>query len=93
MLIGGSYIGCEVAASLTTLGKNCTIVMQEDVVLERGFGKEAGRFFQGLLEEHGVEVHGNDELEHFEGDGRVERVITRARPRSSTPQRWSSAPA
>jgi 3-phenylpropionate/trans-cinnamate dioxygenase ferredoxin reductase component len=78
VLIGGSYIGCEVAASLTALGKKCAIVMQEDVVLERGFGQAAGRFFQGLLEEHGVEIHGQDELEHFEGNGRVERVVTRA---------------
>ena len=28
VLIGGSYIGCEVAASLTLMGKNATIVMQ-----------------------------------------------------------------
>jgi 3-phenylpropionate/trans-cinnamate dioxygenase ferredoxin reductase component len=28
VLIGGSYIGCEVAASLTMLGQQCTIVMQ-----------------------------------------------------------------
>jgi len=78
VLIGGSYIGCEVAASLTMLGKRCTIVMQEEATLERGFGKQAGRFVQGLLEEHGITVHGNDELERFEGDGGVERVITRA---------------
>jgi 3-phenylpropionate/trans-cinnamate dioxygenase ferredoxin reductase subunit len=52
--------------------------MQEETTLERGFGKAAGRFFQGLLEEHGVTVHGNDELERFEGDGSVGRVITRA---------------
>jgi 3-phenylpropionate/trans-cinnamate dioxygenase ferredoxin reductase subunit len=77
VLIGGSYIGCEVAASLTMLGKSCTIVMQEELVLERGFGKPAGRFFQGLLEEHGVTVHGQDELERFEGEERVGRVITR----------------
>jgi len=77
VLIGGSYIGCEVAASLTKLGKKCQIVMQEEVTLERGFGKTAGNFFQGLLTEHGVEVHGQDELERFEGDGRVQRVITR----------------
>jgi 3-phenylpropionate/trans-cinnamate dioxygenase ferredoxin reductase component len=77
VLIGGSYIGCEVAASLTMLGKRCTIVMQEKATLERGFGERAGRFFQQLLEAHGVRVHGEDELERFEGDGRVERVITR----------------
>ncbi|HTB49572.1 MAG TPA: FAD-dependent oxidoreductase [Solirubrobacteraceae bacterium] len=76
VLIGGSYIGCEVAASLTMMGKQATIVMQEDLTLERGFGKTAGRFFQGLLESHGVTIHGADGLERFEGDGRVGKVVT-----------------
>jgi 3-phenylpropionate/trans-cinnamate dioxygenase ferredoxin reductase subunit len=77
VLIGGSYIGCEVAASLTLLGKHCTIVMQEEHTLERGFGPAAGKFFQELLESHGVTVHGGEELERFDGDGRVGRVVTR----------------
>lgn len=79
VLIGGSYIGCEVAASLTAAhGVQCSIVMQEDVTLERQFGSDIGRFFQGTLEEHGVEVHGGDELERFEGsEGRVGKVITK----------------
>jgi 3-phenylpropionate/trans-cinnamate dioxygenase ferredoxin reductase subunit len=81
VLIGGSYIGCEVAASLTLMGKSATIVMQEQTTLERGFGPRVGRFFQDLLESHGVTVHGSDELERFEGDGsgsgRVAKVITR----------------
>ncbi len=79
VLIGGSYIACEVAASLTKLGSSCTLVMQEAATLERGFGPRAGRFFQERLEEHGVEVHGEDELERFEGlDGRVTTVLTKA---------------
>jgi 3-phenylpropionate/trans-cinnamate dioxygenase ferredoxin reductase subunit len=77
VLIGGSYIGCEVAASLTKLGKHCTIVMQEQHTLQRTFGERAGSFFQQLLESHGVTVHASDELERFEGEERVERVITR----------------
>ena len=49
------------AASLTAAqGKQCAIVMQEDVTLERQFGPEVGGFFQGVLEEHGVEIHGGD---------------------------------
>jgi 3-phenylpropionate/trans-cinnamate dioxygenase ferredoxin reductase subunit len=76
VLIGGSYIGCEVAASLTLMGKQATIVMQEEATLERGFGKRAGRFFQELLEAQGIEVHGPDELERFEGTGRVGKVVT-----------------
>jgi 3-phenylpropionate/trans-cinnamate dioxygenase ferredoxin reductase component len=77
VLIGGSYIGCEVAASLSMMGKRCTIVMQEQATLERGFGATAGRFCQELLESHGVIVHGGDELERFEGEGSVAKVVTR----------------
>jgi 3-phenylpropionate/trans-cinnamate dioxygenase ferredoxin reductase subunit len=77
VLIGGSYIGTEVAASLTLRGKRCSILMQEAVTLESGFGARAGRFFQGVLEEHGIEVHGDDALARFEGsDGRVKKVVT-----------------
>ena len=79
VLIGGSYIGCEVAASLVAgLDRRCTLLMQEEVALERSFGREVGRFFQGLLSERGVQVHGRDELERFEGsDGRVGKVYTK----------------
>jgi 3-phenylpropionate/trans-cinnamate dioxygenase ferredoxin reductase component len=77
VLIGGSYIASEVAASLTELGSSCTMVMLEPVVLSRHFGEHAGRFLQDRLEEHGVTVHGGDQLDHFEGaDGRVTRVVT-----------------
>jgi 3-phenylpropionate/trans-cinnamate dioxygenase ferredoxin reductase subunit len=79
VLVGGSYIGTEVAASLTELGKRCAILMQEDVTLERGFGKQVGGFFERVLAEHGVEVHGGQEVERFEGAGeRVERVVCKS---------------
>jgi 3-phenylpropionate/trans-cinnamate dioxygenase ferredoxin reductase component len=79
VIIGGSYIGTEVAASLTAAyGDKCAIVMLEDVTLDRWFGKEVGGFFQSVLEEHGVEIHGGDELERFEGsEGRVRKVVTK----------------
>ena len=76
VMIGGSYIGCEVAASLVTLGKRCTVVMMEDVALSTGFGEEAGRYFQDLMEAKGIEFIGGDALGVFEGDERVERVVT-----------------
>jgi 3-phenylpropionate/trans-cinnamate dioxygenase ferredoxin reductase subunit len=79
VLIGGSYIGCEVAASLTELGSTCTILMLEPVTLSRHFGEQAGRFLQGVLEQHGITVFGGDELERFEGaDGRVSAVVTKS---------------
>jgi|SRR5215211_617631 len=79
VLVGGSYIGTEVAASLTSsLGRRCAIVMLEEVTLERQFGGEVGGFFQGVLEEHGIEVHGGHELERFEGsEGGVRKVVTK----------------
>jgi 3-phenylpropionate/trans-cinnamate dioxygenase ferredoxin reductase subunit len=78
VLIGGSYIASEVAASLTAaFGVKCSMVMLEDVALERQFGREVGGFFQRVLEEHGVEVFGGEELVRFEGaDGHVSKVVT-----------------
>jgi 3-phenylpropionate/trans-cinnamate dioxygenase ferredoxin reductase component len=78
VLIGGSFIACEVAASLTLLGKHCTMVMQEQVTLEHSVGAKSGRFFEDLLESHGVTVHHGDQLERFHGDGSVAKVITRS---------------
>ena len=75
VLIGGSYIGCEVAASLTARGTRCTIVAMEDVALSRTFGEDAGRWFQGQLESRGVTFHGGETLSAFEGDGRVGAIV------------------
>jgi 3-phenylpropionate/trans-cinnamate dioxygenase ferredoxin reductase component len=77
VLIGGSYIASEVAASLAAQGVKCTMAMIEEVALSRTFGDDAGRWFQERLEEHGVEVLGGEELEAFEGDGRVKAVLTK----------------
>jgi len=76
VLIGGSYIGCEVAASLTARGTKCTIIAMEEVALSRTFGERAGQWFQGQLEERGVTFYGGESLSAFEGDGRVRAVVT-----------------
>jgi 3-phenylpropionate/trans-cinnamate dioxygenase ferredoxin reductase component len=78
VLIGGSYIGAEVAASLTAKGTKCTIVTMEEIALSRTFGDEAGRWFHQLLESNGVTIHGGEELEAYEGDGRVKGVVTKS---------------
>jgi 3-phenylpropionate/trans-cinnamate dioxygenase ferredoxin reductase component len=79
VLIGGSYIACEVAASLTERGSSCTLAMLGSVVLSRHFGEQAGRFFQSRLEEHGITVHPEQGLDRFEGkDGHVTHVVTKS---------------
>jgi 3-phenylpropionate/trans-cinnamate dioxygenase ferredoxin reductase subunit len=78
VLIGGSYIASEVAATLTELGSECTMVMLEERALIRSFGREAATYFHDLLAGHGITLHGEDELERFEGaDGRVTKVVTK----------------
>jgi 3-phenylpropionate/trans-cinnamate dioxygenase ferredoxin reductase component len=77
VLIGGSYIACEVAASLTAEGRKCTLVMQESLPLSLGFGPTAAEFFAGVLRDHGIDWVGNDEPARFEGsEGRVGKVVT-----------------
>ncbi len=79
VLIGGSYIASEVAATLTELGSECTMVMLEERALIRSFGREAATYFHDLLAGHGITLHGEDELDRFDGaDGRVTRVVTKA---------------
>jgi len=77
-VVGGSYIATEVAASLTLLGKSCTLVMQEALPTERGFGPVAGAFVRDLLVSHGVEFAGEADVVSFDGEGdegRVQAVV------------------
>jgi 3-phenylpropionate/trans-cinnamate dioxygenase ferredoxin reductase subunit len=77
VVIGGSYIGCEVAASLKARGTEVTMVMLEEVALSRNFGTEVGRWFEQVLRDHGIEIFGGEELEAFEGDGDLSAVLTK----------------
>nr|MCU0258511.1 FAD-dependent oxidoreductase [Solirubrobacteraceae bacterium] len=74
--VGGSYIGCEVAASLALLGRDVTILLQEDEPQQRTAGIQVGRFVRSVLEARGVAVHGGEQVARFTGDGRVAAVHT-----------------
>jgi 3-phenylpropionate/trans-cinnamate dioxygenase ferredoxin reductase subunit len=50
----------------------------ESEPLSRTFGEEVGRWARAMLESHGVEVLGGEELEAFEGSGRVQAVVTKS---------------
>jgi 3-phenylpropionate/trans-cinnamate dioxygenase ferredoxin reductase subunit len=73
-VIGGGWIGAEVAASARTLGAEVAIVERESVPLERVLGARMGEFYAQVHRDHGVDLHTGTGLEAFEGDGRVERV-------------------
>ncbi|HEV2058248.1 MAG TPA: FAD-dependent oxidoreductase, partial [Solirubrobacteraceae bacterium] len=69
VVVGGSYIATEVAASLRVLGKHVTLVMQETHPLERGFGAVVGCFAHDLLAEHGIEIVAEADVVEFAGEG------------------------
>jgi 3-phenylpropionate/trans-cinnamate dioxygenase ferredoxin reductase subunit len=75
-IVGGSYIATEVAASLTLLGKRCTLLMQEALPTERGFGPVVGAYVRDLLTSHGIEIVAEADVVEFAGEGEEGRVAT-----------------
>jgi 3-phenylpropionate/trans-cinnamate dioxygenase ferredoxin reductase subunit len=76
--MGMGFIGAEVAASLRTLGHDVTVVEVFETSLYRVLGAELGRAVEGLHRDHGVDLLFNDSVARFEGDGRLEAVVTAA---------------
>jgi 3-phenylpropionate/trans-cinnamate dioxygenase ferredoxin reductase subunit len=76
VVIGAGWIGSEVAASARQKGLDVTLIETTEVPLERVLGRELGAFYRDVHVDHGVEFLGGTGLDSFEGQGRVERVVT-----------------
>lgn len=76
VVVGGGWIGSEVAASARQLGRAVTIAYPDQVPLERVLGAEVGAIFRDVQLEHAVELLPGTRVAALEGTGKVERVRT-----------------
>jgi 3-phenylpropionate/trans-cinnamate dioxygenase ferredoxin reductase subunit len=70
------FIGSEVAASLRHLGVEVTVIEVFKTPLYRVLGEQVGRVFEAFQREHGVQMVFEETVTAFEGDRRVQRVLT-----------------
>lgn len=74
VVIGGGWIGSEVAASLRQLDRGVTIISDTERPLERVLGPEVADVYLHLHLDHGVRIV-RGMATRLEGAGRVERVV------------------
>jgi len=74
-VVGGGYIGLEMAESFKTLGLDVTLI-QRGQQLAGIFDEDMAEHIQKEAEKQGVEVILGESVESFAGTQRVEKVIT-----------------
>jgi 3-phenylpropionate/trans-cinnamate dioxygenase ferredoxin reductase component len=76
VIIGGGYIGLEVAAVMRSEGRDVTVLEAEERVLKRVTGKTIAGFFDGFHRDKGVDIRLNIRAAGIAGDERVRSVRT-----------------
>jgi 3-phenylpropionate/trans-cinnamate dioxygenase ferredoxin reductase subunit len=74
LVLGGSFIGSEVAASLTQLGAKVTMVFPDSRLLERIISQELSAYLHEMYARKGIEILTGTKPDSIEGDGRVRQV-------------------
>ena len=77
VVVGSGWIGAEIAASARQKGCEVTMIEMASLPLERVLGPEVGRIYLDLHRDNGIEFIPETTVERFEGDGAVERVLTK----------------
>ncbi|WFU23208.1 FAD-dependent oxidoreductase [Bradyrhizobium sp. CB1717] len=75
LVVGGGWIGLEVAAAAIALGVGVTLVEAGDQLCGRSLPKATAAYFQELHARRGVDVRLNAKLTALEGNDTVERAI------------------
>jgi NADPH-dependent 2,4-dienoyl-CoA reductase/sulfur reductase-like enzyme len=74
LVMGGSFIGSEVAASLRQIGSQVTMIFPESRLLERIVPVELSDLLFAVYRDEGIDVLPTTVSDSMEGDGKVERV-------------------
>jgi 3-phenylpropionate/trans-cinnamate dioxygenase ferredoxin reductase component len=77
VVVGSGWIGSEIAASARQKGCEVTMIAMASLPLERVLGPEIGQIYLDIHRDHGVEFLSETTVERFDGEGSVERVLTR----------------
>jgi 3-phenylpropionate/trans-cinnamate dioxygenase ferredoxin reductase subunit len=75
VIVGGGFIGAEVAASATQMDTRVTLLELAETLWTRAVGPELGRFFEAFLRDRGVHVRTRTRAARVEGDDAVEAVV------------------
>jgi NADPH-dependent 2,4-dienoyl-CoA reductase/sulfur reductase-like enzyme len=72
-IVGGGYIGLEVAENLCRLGMECSLIEGQDRVA-LAYGPEVSERVEAELEAHDVNIFTGEKVEEFVGEERVQGV-------------------
>ncbi len=75
VVVGGGFIGLEIAENLTSMGVRCNVLDMASHVLP-GFDEEVQVFVENHLAEHGINTMTGTRFEGVTGEGKVEKVQT-----------------
>jgi NADPH-dependent 2,4-dienoyl-CoA reductase/sulfur reductase-like enzyme len=75
VVIGGSFIGSEIAAALTIVGQKVTMIFPENAISEHVFPRDLSRFLNEYYRLNGVDVMTGDSVASVQREGN--RIIAR----------------
>jgi len=78
VVVGGSFLAIELAASLSARGIHVTLVAMEEILLDKLQSRCISDFFNQYYRQHGVEIVVGDEVIGFLGEERIEGIRTRS---------------
>jgi NTE family protein len=78
VVLGGSFLGVEIAATLANSGVHVVLIEEADLLLPQLAAPELSAFFGRYCAKLGIEVHINDTINDFDGGDRIAAVTMRS---------------